>query len=268
MKIVMNLILLFNLYLNANALNLLKYGTKIEDIKSIGQIAELSNITQKSLSVSSKVNNIQDLLSLAVKENKIKFSEQFKYRKEFQNLDNGDIILLKALKQNKNLDEVLYKHSFVGQTIQTTGVIGARTTHKVIGVLNDYKSYAVKGFNGQVIGNFRPTDFYNLEKIIEMPSIIFTTGSKTSTGYLRNASIYWKKYLEKYPQDLSKNNIKLIKQNKSPIVDDTWIQSYPNHKYFKGDILEHHHLHHNGDAIPLPTTLHRKNGNYDIFHSM
>ena len=211
MKIILSLIYLTTFYLNAEILskgiNAIKYGSKTEDIKSISQFVRLSNISQKSLLYNAKAHNIQDLLSLAVQENKIRFVDQFKYRKEFQAIENGDKILLDALKGNKNLDDTLYQYSLTGQTISTAKILSSRVSNKVMGVVNDFKVYAVKNKNGKIIGNFKPTDFYNMDKIITMPSIIFIKGSKTSTGYLRNSSIYWKQYVQKFPQDLSKNNI-------------------------------------------------------------
>ena len=44
-------------------------------------------------------------MELAVKENKVEFSQQFKYIKTFKNIENGDKLLLSCLKrQSCNLD--------------------------------------------------------------------------------------------------------------------------------------------------------------------
>jgi hypothetical protein len=135
-------------------------------------------------------------------------------------------------------------------------------------MINDTKLYPIIAKDGKLIGYFKAADFYFLNKTIQMPSIVFQIGQKTSTGYLRNSKIFWKQYSKKYIGDLSENNLKLIEAGKSPIVDKQWIVAYPNHKGFIGDTLEHHHLHHGGKAVPLPVTLHRLEGNKKVFHTM
>ncbi len=60
---------------------LIKCGNKaseIDDLSLITKARKLSKVTQKSLTMS-KTDNIQDLVDLAVKENKINFMDQCKY---------------------------------------------------------------------------------------------------------------------------------------------------------------------------------------------
>jgi len=280
------LLIVITSIINANTLSLvddtIKYikGGKslstLDNTNNIIKVGRLSKVTQVDLTLS-KTANIQNLMSLAVKENKINFNEQFKYIKIFKNIENGDKILLRCLKDSTcNLDSYskLMQNSpshvqvFTKKVVDTTKIIGARAAMKVSGVMNDFKIYPIKNSKGKVIGNYQPTYFYDTSKTIQMPSVIFAVGSKTSTGYLRNSKIYWTRYAEKYRSDLSSNNLMLIKQNKSPIVDDTWIKAHPSHKSFRGDVLEHHHLHHNGETVPLPVTLHRLQDNKKVFHSM
>ena len=268
MKKILFFIILVPILLFSNSLSVIKYGHAAENISTISKVVRLSNITQKSLAFSTKADNIKNIFSLAVKEKKISYLEQFQYYEKFQNIENGDSLLLKALQNNKNLDEVIAAQSTSYKTVEITQTIKTREQMKALGMINDKRSYPIKNSAGSIIGHFKATDFYNTSKIVKMPSVIFAVGGKTSTGYLRNSKIYWSTYAKMYPKDLSPKNLQLIKQNKSPMVDDTWIKAYPNHKYFKNDILEHHHLHHNGDAVPLPKTLHRLQDNKVVFHSM
>jgi len=93
----------------ANAINLIedgakviKGGSKFSEINTIRYSYSLSKVTTQMFT-SSKMKNIRDLIELAIKENRISFSEQFKYIKTFKNLKNGDLLLLKCLK-NKAWD--------------------------------------------------------------------------------------------------------------------------------------------------------------------
>jgi len=72
-------------------------ATKIDDLNLISKAGRLSKVTQKSLTLS-KIDNIQNLVDLAIKENKIKFMDQCKYIERFKKIDNGDKLLLKCLK--------------------------------------------------------------------------------------------------------------------------------------------------------------------------
>jgi len=114
------LLLIFNNLLLANSLELVDDGIKLlkgEKIIStitksnqILKIAKLSKITEQMLS-SRKITNIQDLLQLAVKENRVSFSKQFVYIKTFKEMENGDKLLLKCL-QNSACDLSKY-HSLM-----------------------------------------------------------------------------------------------------------------------------------------------------------
>ena len=90
--------------------------------------------------------------------------------------------------------------------------------------------------------------------------------SKTSKGYLRDSKLFWKEYKKKYNKELSMKNLLRIKEGKAPVVDKQWIKFHKDHRPFKGQKLEHHHLDHKGYAIPLPQALHRAKGNSAFFH--
>jgi hypothetical protein len=72
---------------------------KLNNVNLIAKAGSLSKVTQESLTLS-KIDNIQNLLELAIKENKIGFTEQFQYAKVYKSIDNGDKLLLKCLKKS------------------------------------------------------------------------------------------------------------------------------------------------------------------------
>lgn len=100
---------IFNSLLFANSLDLVDDGIKflrgkkvvstIEQGSQILKVAKLNKVTKQML-VNIKVVNIQDLLSLAIKENRVGFSEQFSYIKTFKDIKNGDKLLFQCLKNS------------------------------------------------------------------------------------------------------------------------------------------------------------------------
>jgi hypothetical protein len=100
---------ILNSILFANSLDLIDDGIKllrgkkvVSTIENGGQIlkvAKLSKVTEQMLT-NPKVTNIQDLLNLAVKENRVGFSQQFSYVKTFKEMKNGDTLLLQCLKNS------------------------------------------------------------------------------------------------------------------------------------------------------------------------
>lgn len=141
MKIILSIIFVTSIYLNANALNIVKYGNSVDNVKAISQMSNLSSITQKSLSLNLKANNIQDLLSLAVKENKITYSQQFTLRSQFQIMNNGDKILLKCLKHIMcnvdNYSKIMSKSSLHRQIALRSPILNVATSNHAVGTINE-----------------------------------------------------------------------------------------------------------------------------------
>lgn len=213
----------------------------------------------------SKIERMKPYIGLAVEKNMIPLSKQTYYLNRFNKIDGGDKLLMGAIKNNKNLDDILANPPKIDQLKNYTKESIKIAQAKIKGITNDLKIYAIYK-NGHKITEGKATDFYNINKSIQMEKVSFTHAGRNSTGYLRDSKIFWKGYLKKYGDDLSPTNQKLISQNRSPIVDDTWIKAYPSHKLFIGEKLIHHHIHHGPKAVPVPNTLHVENSK--IFHSM
>lgn len=96
----------------------------------------------------------------------------------------------------------------------------------------------------------------------------FSSGIATANGGIRNRSAFWQEWAKKYPGTLSADNLDLINEvGLSPQVDDVWLEHFPEHAPYAGEILEHHHLDQGPIAIPLPETVHRKIPGFGIWHS-
>jgi hypothetical protein len=106
----------------------------------------------------------------------------------------------------------------------------------------------------------------NLSRLIPMPRAK-QNQPRTKKGFLRSKDYFWKKYMKKYPHELSSKNKMRINSGFSPVVDSKWIKYHKDHKFFRGDKIEHHHLNHGMFAAPLPKGLHRGKGNSKFWHT-
>ncbi|MHA6194717.1 LysM peptidoglycan-binding domain-containing protein [Pseudomonas wadenswilerensis] len=96
---------------------------------------------------------------------------------------------------------------------------------------------------------------------------LFAAGDRTMGEGVRNSREFWRTWASKYPETLSESNqLGVLKKRASPVVDDAWIQSFPEHKDFMGEILVHHHLDYGSIAIPLPGPLHAKQPGWGFWH--
>ncbi len=102
----------FSFFLNANSLGMVddiaragKAGslvaTHMDDATTILKAAKLSKVTYAALKINKMEKNIEALLRMAAKEHRLKrYSDQFTYFSKFKKFKNGDILLLKCLKNS------------------------------------------------------------------------------------------------------------------------------------------------------------------------
>ena len=115
---------------------------------------------------------------------------------------------------------------------------------------------------------------------VDMPWIGNGAGQNSSVlGYERNPELFWREYCQKWPEQISPENLKLMWKDavklegfrNAPRVDPTWIQFHPQHAAYEWStrypgerqVLEHHHLGQGSRAVALPEELHDA---YRTFH--
>jgi hypothetical protein len=83
-------------------------------------------------------------------------------------------------------------------------------------------------------------------------------------GYPRDAGGFWRNWVEQNPDSLSPSNKYLIdnydRLKVSPRVDQTWIDAFPEHGNYMGDVLIHHHVDFGQYTIPVPGKTHVGSG--------
>jgi RHS repeat-associated protein len=95
----------------------------------------------------------------------------------------------------------------------------------------------------------------------------FTSGEITMNGGIRNSQQFWNNWANTYPETLSDANLANIQEEGlSPVVDNQWIQYFPEHSDYMDETLIHHHLDYGPQAIPLPQTVHSLQPGWGIWH--
>jgi HNH/Endo VII superfamily nuclease toxin with a HHH motif/Domain of unknown function (DUF4157) len=99
---------------------------------------------------------------------------------------------------------------------------------------------------------------------VEMPWIgKGANASSSELGYLRDKQMFWREFERLYPGRLGSENLTLVRGGNAPKVNQHWIDRYPQHAGYRGDVLEHHHVGQGSRAVPLPSRLHDA---HTVFH--
>lgn len=247
-----------------DAYKLVKNGGRIvssgSETNLILRAGKLSKITYSTLGVS-RVDNIQSMMQLAVKEKRVNYMDQFKYIGEYKKINNGDKLLLDCLKNTScNLERYT-------KSIQNTYVSDKFRTinYTVKGFLNDTKIHKFVDGNGYAF-SAKISEVVDLSRTVKMPYLGSVYRNTNAAGFERDAAKFWKQYRELYPEALSKNNLARVNAKLSPMADKQWVKYNPKHKSFMGETLEHHHLNNTDIAVGVPQTLHRGQNNKELMH--
>jgi RHS repeat-associated protein len=114
-------------------------------------------------------------------------------------------------------------------------------------------------------------NLFHADNIINMHNSTSPT-SWNSLGTARDVNYFFKQW-QNTPlgkEALSKNNLGRIADDLSPLVDEKWnnaMRQFGNDGIID-EGLEHHHINKGSQAMPMPKSLHRLNGNYNDNHSM
>jgi HNH/Endo VII superfamily nuclease toxin with a HHH motif len=81
-------------------------------------------------------------------------------------------------------------------------------------------------------------------------------------GYERDAGKFWREYDHTFDNHLSAEQKKRVAEGHSPVVDDHWIKTFPEHAPFRDQVLTHHHVGQGSFAVPLPEGIHRAHSGF------
>jgi len=231
MKIIVFIILGINI-LFANALSLVDDSVKyIKNANSLSEsqvlkVCKLSKVTQQHL-VLSKTDNVQDLMALAVNENRVNFSEQFKYVEAFKNLESGDKLLLKCLKNStcdlENFTDLMQKSPLHVQIALKYPNMTLTHINQKIGSINEnimnkyFQSTGWKKIEGEVGRNGIDGLFIKKENgVIVDVLVVESKYNKSGLQHTQNGQQMTQQWIlskienlqKKYPEDENYNVIK------------------------------------------------------------
>jgi RHS repeat-associated protein len=110
----------------------------------------------------------------------------------------------------------------------------------------------------------RCTGVYEDEETQRM-RIMMPKGNDTVHGAKRDSKLFWRNYsakdarVNRTQRHLSEDNQQLIRDGRSPVVDEQWIASHPMDAPYEGQTLVHHHEHQRRRTVGIPDGLHRSN---------
>ncbi|QCB43233.1 hypothetical protein E5673_14205 [Sphingomonas sp. PAMC26645] len=78
----------------------------------------------------------------------------------------------------------------------------------------------------------------------------------TAAGSFRNGPWFWRQLTNNNSEYFDASKMARIRTNRSPLVNDTWIQHFPEHQGFTGNRAVHHHIDQGPIATPIPETVH------------
>lgn len=91
--------------------------------------------------------------------------------------------------------------------------------------------------------------------------------TSNSQGWERNSGYYFKKLFSRHPEFFSKKNMNRLSKGESPIVDATIVKYFPQYRDYKNEVLIHHHIGKNGQAVAIPASMHKGSGEIHIYEN-
>jgi hypothetical protein len=85
-----------------------------------------------------------------------------------------------------------------------------------------------------------------------------------SQGWERNSSYYFTNLQRSHPEYFGKKNTARIVEGTSPRVDAKFVKSFPQYKGYENELLIHHHVGKDGQAVALPSSVHKGSGEIHI----
>ena len=88
-----------------------------------------------------------------------------------------------------------------------------------------------------------------------------------SQGWERNSTYYFKELKSRNPEFFSKKNTNRIEKGEAPVVDSKFCEYFPEYSSYKNEVLIHHHIGKNGQAVAVPASIHKGSGEIHIFEN-
>jgi hypothetical protein len=189
----------------------------------------------------------------------------------------GEAITVRSVVEGALIGAVLGPGALVPSTAIGLGVGGVLVGASYLPVLRDpnastsQKIAAITLFLSSVYGaeqglsyakaatktmSLVPGSYMNPRLVVDMRKAP-AGSSENAAGFPRNLVYFWNEILRDNIDLFSAENRQKIAEGRFPVVDETWIQHFPQHASFKGQRLVHHHIEQGPIATPLPESVHQ-----------
>lgn len=100
--------------------------------------------------------------------------------------------------------------------------------------------------------------------IVNMKYLGGESNSTNSQGWERNHIYYFETLQRRHPEFFSKKNARRIAVKLSPHIDTTFVKFFPQFKGFENEVIIHHHIGSDGQAVAIPQSLHKGYGEIHV----
>ena len=100
--------------------------------------------------------------------------------------------------------------------------------------------------------------------VVNMSYLGEESSSGNSQGWERNHVYYFNTLQSKHPEFFSKKNTRRIAARLSPRIDATFLRYFPQFKGFENEVIVHHHIGSDGQAVAVPQSLHKGYGEIHV----
>jgi len=112
---------------------------------------------------------------------------------------------------------------------------------------------------------------YNLnhpsELLVPMRYFGESHSNSNSQGWERNNSYYFEQLRSNHPDFFSKKNVARIENGEAPKVDAQFVKNFPQYKGFENETLIHHHIGKDGQAVAVPSGIHKGSGEIHTYEN-
>lgn len=95
---------------------------------------------------------------------------------------------------------------------------------------------------------------------VEMQYLGKGNSNANSQGWERNSAKYFDSLYQSHPEMFSKKNMARVKDGHAPIVDAKMIAHNPGWEQYRNQLLVHHHIGGDGEAVAVPKNAHKGQG--------
>ena len=95
---------------------------------------------------------------------------------------------------------------------------------------------------------------------VEMQYIGKGKNNANSQGWERDSSKYFSELYQNHPEMFSAKNAIRVQQKQAPIVDQKMIDNNPQWAQYRNQVLVHHHIGGDGEAVAVPQNAHKGSG--------